>query len=466
METTIFFLDKRTQISIDLIAMLKESNPDAGLVVIDVSHFHHPLQPAWRLNGPIESHPDTLRELFSAFGVNYLHADSIEVNPVEFNFIESQKLEIAINSSIITSYRRGIKANKRQSQVESALRKRMERQAKTVFSTALEIMSQITEGTVFIENGRHYAQHAIYLASKRLGRKVKFYEANLPSRSAYIEDYRVHDRLEVQKHALVMTSDIDHLSLQSGAEQIMQETVRANPFSSRWSKSDMPLEIRDKSIALFASSSTEEMESLDLNWNESEWDTQYEAFEAIWNKLRTPSISPVLRIHPNLLNKDPLVAHREIREVKRFMKRNPEFLVVWPKSTISTDKLLDQTELLVISNSTVGLAAAAQGIPVICSNSTNYDLIVGVIRIHKPEDLSQLEGKLAKTSPVDAWKFWYYLGTRDKHIPENRLGLKLEDVHAIKKAARSLQDGSLWSHIFELRWPLFRLIMVLTSPSK
>jgi len=464
LETHLFFLEKRTQITLDLIAKINREESEARLIVVDVSSFDYPLQPPWRVPGLLRSRSAKILGLFDALGVEYIDGAKIRPTQTDFTVEESQKMGIAIKSTIISGYVRGIRLRTRPRLFEVYLNKRLTSQSQKIFSLTTELIREFSASKVFVTNGRFAAEHATYLAARHENAKPFFFEVDASRRTNYLTEYRIQDRIKRQGHALEATSMLQDSEIQPHSNDVLAKNKRVNIYGSLWEESKDAWKGPRDSLALFATSSQDEMVSLDLDWNEASWGSQYKAFLAIWGKLKLRNLTPVLRIHPNLLNKSPSVAHREIKEIRRFKSENPEFYIVWPASPVSTYDLISYSDVVVVENSTIGLEASAQGVPVICTNSCAYDIIADVVTVHGPEDLDKIYNMSKTSDPRGAQRYIAFSDTIREFIPRNEFNVALSNFSRIKQFISSVIDGSAYSMVFELRWKIYRLIMLKTSP--
>jgi hypothetical protein len=238
----------------------------------------------------------------------------------------------------------------------------------------------------------------------------------------------------------------------------------ASVYGSLWNDSDDSWQGPRQSLALFATSSADETSSLDLDWNQASWGSQYDAFSAVWGQLKDVGLTPVLRVHPNLLNKNPRSTRREIQEIKKFRRLNPDFLIVWPASPVSTYRLISYSKVVVVDNSTVGLEASLEEIPVICTNSTSYDLIADITRVHGPQDLGKIKKMSDKSDPLGALRFIAAQEILDEHVPPNEFGIVISDSSRLRLLIPSILDGSIASILLSYRWRLLRLINLALTP--
>jgi len=131
---------------------------------------------------------------------------------------------------------------------------------------------------------------------------------------------------------------------------------------------------------------------------------------------------------------------------------------------VSTYDLISYSDVVVVENSTIGLEASAQGVPVICTNSCAYDIIADVVTVHGPEDLDKIYNMSKTSDPRGAQRYIAFSDTIREFIPRNEFNVALSNFSRIKQFISSVIDGSAYSMVFELRWKIYRLIMLKTSP--
>jgi hypothetical protein len=466
LETHIFFVENRTQIILDLIAKINRENPEVRLIVVDMSSFNYPRLGPWLVPGFLGSHSAKVAKMFDALGVEYVDAAKLRpAQQTDFTTEESPKMRRAINSTIMRGYSRGLRLRTRRTLIEVFLNRYLTSQSQKIFSLATELIRELSASKVFVSHENFAAQHATYLAALREGAKPLFYGVSSTADGRFcVQTHRDHDRIKDQNRALEATSTIDDSALQIHSKERLNKIRGGDRFDSLWNQSDTAWKGPRDSLALFATTSSDEMYWSDLDWNEASWENQYEAFQAIWGKLKLRDLTPVLRIHPNLLNKSPSAARREIKEIRRFENNNPEFYIVWPASPVSTYDLISYSDIVIVDNSTVGLEASAAGIPVICSNSSGYDLIADIVTVHGPEDLDKIVNMSTISDPRGAQRYCAYLELGLGSVSGNEFGVRLSSPSRFRQLVPSIIDGSIFSGVFELRWKIYRFIVLVISP--
>lgn len=461
--TKLFFLESRIQITLDLISHLSQENKNARIVVVDISTYSIPKLAPWA--GRLPRGYWSASKFFEDAGIEYIDGSKMRPSIIDYSIEEKAQIETAVRSSVISCYARGVRVRETGSLIERRLAKRLHNEAQKVFSLALDLIKSLDATEVFVTNERFGPKYSPFLAAQRAGIRTLFYTYSADELGTFrLSEFMTHDRTLSQEHALRVTADLSGDKLQALVDKWFNRTE--NTFGQLWDESGKSWTGPRASLALFATSSADETESLNLNWREASWTSQYAAFEAVWSRLKVNGLTPVLRVHPNLLNKSPASAYRELRTVRQFLARNPDFLIIWPASRVSTYELLSCSEVVVVENSTVGAEASAHGIPVICTNSCYYDLIADVTKVHGPKDLVKVDTLSHSPDPLGARRYLAYeADLRDERLSQRaRQGLRLSKISIHKLIIPSLLDGSLLSALLEVRWKLFRFILVVTTP--
>jgi hypothetical protein len=406
--------------------------------------------------------------MFEKLGVKYVDGRRVRSKHEPLASEEIRKLRVAVESSLISALRKSLaKPSERVGLLEKLADRLVTAQSVQVFALAVHVLSEFSPSHVFIVNGRFAGEQACVLAAQRLKFEISFLEINSIFANLFARPYRIQDRAASQKHALSMGKNLSKVNLRDSAERWESEqrnkNSMTNPFNKLWVESSSSWDLPRKGLALFATSSRDEYDSLDIDWKEASWENQLDSFHAIWGKIKSSELTPVLRVHPNLLNKHPASGLREISETKQFLRKNPDFVVVWPSSPVSTYDLLSYSELVVVQNSTLGLEASIKGIPVVCTDSSGYDLVADVYRIHGNSDLATLKTPLT-SDKFGAEVFVAAQAALDVRVERNELGVDIGNHSRARLFALSVLDGSLASIVFELRWKLYRRITLKLFP--
>ena len=240
-ETHLFFLDKRNQFHLDTIAKICQDEPDVRLIVIDVGAFDYPLQAPWRVPAVFGSGSQAVRRMFETLGAEYLDASRIRPPANSLNSYEQQKMELAVKSTMISWFRRVSGPGSRPGPLDNFIHRLIVSQSQRVFDLSLNFIVQYSPAKVYIENARFAVSHASFLAALRFDCGIVFPEIQSDTRRLYLRNYRVHDRVAMQKDALEITAEMPKNLVSAHSVQWIAEwrpqNSKLNPFSSLWKAS-------------------------------------------------------------------------------------------------------------------------------------------------------------------------------------------------------------------------------------
>lgn len=273
---------------------------------------------------------------------------------------------------------------------------------------------------VLIPNGRAGIPSLAAKIAARKGAKVLFLETSSGYRTKkgryFLEEFRIHDREERQHKLMRLMEHGQHVTeyFQDWLNGRMRPNSETNRFGKEWNFEER-LGDQWRDFNLFLNSSTDEFWSVRQEWSLDEWEDQYEAFAFAISKLKQMGESKfVLRLHPNLQNKDPSFAKHELRRVETLKQRFPELIVVSPLSNLNTYELIRNAKRVFVTLSTSGLEASGLGKPVWCVNPTTYDMIADVRRLWKRAELTD---RNLEIYPVDAGLAHSFLFASSKEGP-------------------------------------------------
>jgi hypothetical protein len=259
---------------------------------------------------------------------------------------------------------------------------------------------------LLVPNGRFLDQFVFSQTPKILGKdqiKINYYERGLKPNTYYSGEFSLLDRQKYQES--ILQKNIDEDVTDWFVNRIIEPS--ANEYSGLWKKTVMNanLETRDQTpnMTIF-SSSPDEFAFLGPDWHESDWTDQWEAYEAVINKFnKTHDIT--IRLHPNTMNKSYKERKRTSKSVRSIKNKFPNINIIPASSSTNTYDLIGKSEVVVVWYSTVGLEAVNLGVPVICLNSAEWDLVVDVNKAFSPESLDEILLPLNAPDKSTATKF-------------------------------------------------------------
>lgn len=211
------------------------------LIVIDAGAFDYPLHAPWRVPAVFGSGSQAVRRMFETLGVKYIDASRIRPPANSLNSDERQKMELAVKSTVIIWFGRVSGPGSRPGPLDNFIHMFDCVPIPTRFCTKARV-----HGEIFAGEGLHRKRKICRLARKfscspkgRLG--VVFPEIQSDRRRLCLRNYRVHDRVAMQKDALEITAEMPKNLVSAHSVQWIAEwrpqNSKLNPFSSLWKAS-------------------------------------------------------------------------------------------------------------------------------------------------------------------------------------------------------------------------------------
>lgn len=302
---------------------------------------------------------------------------------------------------------------------------------------------------ILIPNGRVPDQRLALLAAQSQSLEIGFYEIGRAlENSYYTGTQQVHDRDGTQAEVGEKTRHLSDTEItQIATDWIKTRTgtgLAIHPYNSRWVEMETDSSSRSSAsepLAVFFSSSVDEFASYGGSWASHEWDDQYEAFEAIIGLLKGQGVRCVLRLHPNLVNKNRHYVDREISRVKLLKQRLPATEILSHTDTTNSYALLKAADYVIVGRSTLGLEASCLGKCVWTTTAARYDDIADVRRILAAKDVTARNLSPWQVNPLGAQRFVSYWVIQDHPFSYG------ENEWATWDSLRtplSMKIGSLW----------------------
>ncbi|TWT67087.1 Capsule polysaccharide biosynthesis protein [Allorhodopirellula solitaria] len=293
----------------------------------------------------------------------------------------------------------------------------LQRIKRQIYGTALRLhadmfrlMSSISPDRFEVFNGRHACSKSGLLVAKRLGIPFTTLEVNANKRPLVFPGHTPHDRHGVQARIRTLPVDLDL------ATQFYdgRRRPRLNRFASSQSDSfEMPSrEGYTRLVSVFLSSQ-DEFESLGKSWK-SPFPPDYQVMRETCE--RFPETLFLIRFHPNQAG-----IKSDIRSGFDPVEQLPNVRVFGPTDVANTYEMIDQSDVIVAFNSTVGVEACWAGKPSIMLGPSFYDAL-GVAY-----------------TPPNVDEFWRLL-EQDQLEPKDRSG-------AAQLAYYVLRDGDEMKYI-------------------
>ena len=292
---------------------------------------------------------------------------------------------------------------------QKRIKKKFLKVAFDVFEQTSKAMNSETQVShVYVPNGRYADQKAFIIAANLQNPNVilHFYEKGFTEEKYFLGRHSLHDRKKVQEVLKLQNFDKNKIDASDWFAQRQTNSAR-NEFIYSWEDKIDPRtnsNTSGKRVVLF-NSSNDEFVSLGLDWNDSEWNSQWEAFDKISSYLTGKNYEIALRLHPNGINKSWREKRRERTELINFRKKFPDIEIYEPESNVSSYDLINSSWLVIVWNSTVGLEACHMGKPVVNLNASEWDEFIPILSIKSESEIDFFEDNLKKPSTNDCVNF-------------------------------------------------------------
>jgi hypothetical protein len=272
---------------------------------------------------------------------------------------------------------------------------------KIQFRKSYQLSHNLIPGSdlVIFLNGRWPEQAAIRAVCESIGVKFLSLEHGKPNgKRFHLQNFQTQEysRMRLYFESLLSTmspKDIQ-FALDWGSDWLAKQSVdvESNPHLVLNSTVKGISESDKKVVSIFNSSFDERFSNLGIELNE--WQSQEEAIVTVACEFREKGFSPIVRIHPNTINK----GWREICNlVDSLEKFNISIILPWNEP--STYDLIDKSTLVVTWGSTVAIESTARGVPTLNLGRTSYDTILDVVLMSKSNFKDIIGSKFDPPSP-------------------------------------------------------------------
>ena len=283
------------------------------------------------------------------------------------------------------------------------------RWAEVAFGVAQTVFQSRHYCFAVILNGRHTVDTALKLAARAAGISELFWEGSPSGRGRlFLASHQPQDYYAFLNEAREATSkNLDFGETQSWLESRFSSSSGSNRYSSKFEPLRSQPRHQNENLVAFFTASQDERWALDQELAPARsWDSQYAGFEKVLHILG-PSYTPVIRMHPNTLNKSVRYVFRETLDVARLLRLFPSLLLYLPWSKQNSYDLVKRSHLVVTSSSTIGAESLAMGKKAVHLNSSKYQLSSGMT-LFNGRDLTQREAA-ASLQKIALTEFWLQL---------------------------------------------------------
>ena len=167
-----------------------------------------------------------------------------------------------------------------------------------------------------------------------------------------------------------------------------------------------------------------EFAALGPEWHVQEWGDQWEAFDAVLSHLSQFDFSFYLRVHPNFATKSHASFFREKAHIEKLQGRHPALKVIWHDEQVNSYTLLNQTDVVVVWDSTIGLEASGRGLPVWELAASYFDLYADVREWFGPAIKPSREEIEFAVDTDRAHRFMAYLELREPQLSKEAVDVR------------------------------------------
>jgi hypothetical protein len=252
-------------------------------------------------------------------------------------------------------------------------------------------------------NGRHPSQAAIRHSLELQGVPFLSLEHGMPELLRFnLDTFQVQEVIAVQEKLLHLRKLMNKEERRAGIEfaknwlDSQQQSREQNSFL-RGKASDLEVKflIQENKLGVIYTSSIDETIN-NLGNDTNGWESQSQAICAAATEFRRLGIRPVVRIHPNSENK----AIRDLLELTINLTANGiDYILPWEE--IDSYKLLEVAQIVGTWGSTIGIEAAARGIPVFVLGRSEYARMSRITEI-SPGKISEIEQVMKKQLDIEA----------------------------------------------------------------
>jgi hypothetical protein len=381
-----------------------------------------------RIVGPVNPHPAAC-EVIERAGGTYILANpnalveagrALPCDVTDANTILSTRLESSVRSALITEFRDEFPENDPR---WSRRRAESQEQACTVARLVTEYLCDDQCGMVHVPNGRFPYQAATAIVATDLGREVRFFELGEGGLASYFHhDYQTLDYFRTQQAVLAKIHDgLSPDAIDRAREWFAERSNGIGHIFGRAWAPDAPSEVpTDQRVAAIFTTSEDEYAELNDDWRPHQWENQWAAIEYAARYLHDRGYLVKVRVHPNLASKSRRAFKRALRNQERLTLLGAEIEIVRHDAPVSSYALVEESDVVVVWNSTVGLEAVAAGTPVLCLTAAYYDKVCSVSTWYGEDQDPQLAHLKEKLDPDSAIRFRAGLSSRDKmFLPES-----------------------------------------------
>lgn len=380
--------------------------------------YHRGVLAAFRLSYPGRD----LEQRMAALGAEYVRVEPGDHEP-PLDVASEQVLAVSVGSALNT-YLRTDRPNFARRRV-ARLAEAFTVEGRRIYRAVTRLIDRVPDLEVaYVANGRFPNQKLAAAALAAGGVPTLFLEKGDRPTRAYIQPYAPQERVRSQASVTAVLDGMDDDEIEAIADAWLAarrpSPDSSNQFASLWGDSIPTTILEQKAsgrrVAGLFTSSQDEFQALGPEWSVQEWTSQLEAIEVALERLEGAGYACYLRVHPNLATKAHDSFIRERRALEELARRHPGLAVIWHDEPANSYALLDNSDVVVVWNSTIGLEASARGIPVLSLAASRYNLIADVREALSRQSLDEQGVDPWDVQPGGAKRFIAYIVLRDEDL--------------------------------------------------
>lgn len=211
----------------------------------------------------------------------------------------------------------------------------------------------------FVPSGRSPSTRYLGEVLTKVGKIVTWTEIDRFWGGIFQEEFRIHDRNSWRQSFIRWEENCQHSEDGMALEWLEARTSLSSrhTFSKNFNDSEQTYGFTN----VFFQSSPDEFMHLDEQNNHSEWESQFEAFEAVLDKVDPDGSESALRLHPILMKKSFIQVKSVYKEVTRLKAKFRNLTVFSSDSNINSYDLIRSAQRIVVSRSTLIIEASFLG---------------------------------------------------------------------------------------------------------
>lgn len=260
------------------------------------------------------------------------------------------------------------------------------------FGAGLEkLMRDHRPQLVLIPNGRFPVQRMAAILAKSQGASVEFYERGFEHGAYFRQQFQTQNRIEVQEQVALASATVPRRErIRISDEWLKRRQTSSNEFYSS-GEFEANQGKASRLVSIFPSSPDEFLCLSD--WGRGKFPNQFEGFLDWLDKHGKFFDQITIRIHPNSVDKPLGHVLSELHMALRIRRRlrGTTVKIFSATSKVDSYKILESSQTVLVSTSTVGLEAALMAKEVWSLWDTAYDQVVGLRKWDGSGDADVLE---------------------------------------------------------------------------